>query len=121
METSGGRRPYPAALLGTTLDQSRALVAVDEAGSTLGAARLLGREQSSVREQLDTLNRDFTAPCGEPLVTGQGRRPMRFTATGRELAELARTTLDAWLDGIQRGARGAAGALTVGSTRYTLG
>ncbi|MFF5717490.1 hypothetical protein [Streptomyces buecherae] len=46
---------------------------------------------------------------------------MRFTATGRELVELARTTLDAWWDGIQRGARGAAGALTVGSTRYTLG
>lgn len=111
-----------AALLDTTMDQLRTLIAVHETGSALSAARLLGREQSSVQKQLDTLNRNLGALCGEPLVVKQGRgQDVLFTATGAALAELARGTLAGWADAVEDACRRLGGTLCVGSTRYTLG
>ena len=66
-------------LLDTTFDQLRTLLVVAETGSALQAARILGREQSSVQKQLDTLNRNFQQMCGELLVLRQGRgQPFLF-------------------------------------------
>jgi DNA-binding transcriptional LysR family regulator len=116
------RWQYPTALLDTTMDQLRTLLAVHEAGTALGAARLLGREQSSVQKQLDTMNRNFGALCGEPLVLKRGRsRNVLFTPTGEALAKLARGTLQDWLDSVHGCRRRLGSRLNVGSTRYTLG
>lgn len=110
------------ALLDTTLDQLRTLVVVYETGTALGAARVLGREQSSVQKQIDTMNRNFTELCGEPLVRKQGRgRDVVFTGTGKALVELAGSTLRDWQDEIHECRRRLGGTLTVGTTRYTLG
>ncbi|MEU6129976.1 LysR family transcriptional regulator [Saccharopolyspora sp. NPDC047091] len=112
----------PQALLDTTLDQLRTLVVVHEAGTALAAARLLGREQSSVQKQLDTLNRNFRELCGEPLVLKQGRgKSALFTGTGEALVERARDTLDDWLDVVTDSRRRVGGSLRVGTTRFTLG
>ncbi|WP_246256824.1 LysR family transcriptional regulator [Amycolatopsis anabasis] len=112
----------PQALLDTTMDQLRTLIAVREAGTALGAARLLGREQSSIQKQLDTLNRNFRELCGEPLVRKQGRgKDVLFTGTGEALVEMARDTLSGWLDGIHECRRHLGETLTVGTTRFTLG
>ncbi|MGA4842944.1 LysR family transcriptional regulator [Streptomyces sp. G45] len=117
-----GPPQFPAALLDTTMDQLRTLLAVHEHGTALAAARHLGREQSSVQKQLDTLNRTFGALCGEALVLKRGRgKDVLFTATGELLVELARTTLGAWTDGIHDARRRLGRTLSVGSTRYTLG
>src|SRR5262249_7512947 len=110
------------ALLDTTMDQLRTLIAVHETGSALSAARLLGREQSSVQKQLDTLNRNLGSLAGEALVVKQGRgRKVLFTDAGRTLVSLARETLTQWVDGVEEARRRLGGALSVGSTRYTLG
>jgi hypothetical protein len=45
----------PPMLLELTFDQLRTLAVVQEADSANSAARLLGREQSSVQKQIDTL------------------------------------------------------------------
>ncbi|MGR3932553.1 LysR family transcriptional regulator [Streptomyces sp. BRA346] len=120
--SSSDRWQYPAALLDTTMDQLRTLLAVHETGTALGAARLLGREQSSVQKQLDTMNRNFGTLCGEPLVLKRGRsRNVLFTATGESLAELARGTLRGWQEELRDCRRRLGGRLAVGSTRYTLG
>ncbi|MFI9719891.1 LysR family transcriptional regulator [Streptomyces sp. NPDC052396] len=112
----------PQALLETTMDQLRTLIVVHEVGTALGAARLLGREQSSVQKQLDTLNRNFYRLCGEELVLKQGRgKDVLFTSTGTAVVELARATLANWLDGIRESRRRLGGSLVVGTTRYTLG
>lgn len=109
-------------LMHTTMDQLRTLVAVKESGTALGAARVLGREQSSVQKQLDTLNRNFEALCGEPLLVKQGRgRDVVFTGTGEALVTLARQTLGEWLDQIEECRRRLGGTLVVGTTRFTLG
>lgn len=111
----------PTALLDTTMDQLRTLLAVHEAGTALAAARLLGREQSSVQKQLDTMNRNLGTLCGEPLVLKRGRgQEVRFTATGEALVELARTTLREWAAGVRSSRLRLARCLSVGSTRYTL-
>ncbi|MCP9208872.1 LysR family transcriptional regulator [Streptomyces sp. NEAU-Y11] len=113
---------FPAALLDTTVDQLRTLLAVHEAGTALGAARLLGREQSSVQKQIDTLNRNFGTLCGEPLVLKRGRsQNVLFTATGESLVELARGTLEDWRREVREARRRLGSHLVVGSTRYTLG
>lgn len=110
------------ALLDTTLDQLRTLVTVYESGTALGAARTLGREQSSVQKQIDTMNRNFGELCGEPLVRKQGRgQNVLFTETGKALVGLAEDTLRDWLDEIYECRRRLGGTLTVGTTRYTLG
>ncbi|MFD9907788.1 LysR family transcriptional regulator [Streptomyces sp. NPDC059063] len=117
-----GPAQYPAALLDTTMDQLRTLLAVHETGTALAAARQLGREQSSVQKQLDTMNRTFGALCGEALVLKRGRgKDVLFTATGELLVDLARSTLSAWTDGIHDARRRLGRTLSVGSTRYTLG
>lgn len=111
----------PAPLLDTTLDQLRTLVAVHATGTALAAARLLDREQSSVQKQLDTLNRNFRAMCGEPLVVKQGRgRDVLFTGTGEALVDMAHTTLGDWAERIRDCRNRVDRTLTVGTTRYTL-
>ncbi|MEU4740211.1 LysR family transcriptional regulator [Actinosynnema sp. NPDC023658] len=108
-------------LLDTTLDQLRTLIAVYETRSALRAARVLGREQSSVQKQIDTLNRNFKSLCGEPLVVKQGRgKDVLITPTGEALVELARTTLTEWLDSIHECRRKLGTTLTVGTTRFML-
>jgi DNA-binding transcriptional LysR family regulator len=108
-------------LLDTTLDQLRTLIAVYETRSALRAARVLGREQSSVQKQIDTLNRNFKSLCGEPLVVKQGRgKDVLITQTGEALVELARTTLTEWLDSIHECRRKLGTTVTVGTTRFML-
>ncbi|NUT49059.1 MAG: LysR family transcriptional regulator [Saccharothrix sp.] len=108
-------------LMDTTLDQLRTLIAVYETRSALRAARVLGREQSSVQKQIDTLNRNFKSLCGEPLVVKQGRgKDVLITQTGETLVELARTTLTEWLDSIHECRRKLGTTLTVGTTRFML-
>ncbi|MER6309564.1 LysR family transcriptional regulator [Streptomyces sp. NPDC001657] len=117
-----GPQQYPTELLDTTMDQLRTLIVVHEAGTALGAARRLGREQSSVQKQLDTMNRTFAALCGEELVRKQGRgRDALFTATGEALVGLARRTLGEWAEGVHDARRRLGRTLSVGTTRYTLG
>ncbi|KAA2264781.1 LysR family transcriptional regulator [Solihabitans fulvus] len=109
------------ALLDTTMDQLRTLLAVREARSALRAARMLGREQSSVQKQIDTLNRNFRELCGESLVVKQGRgKDVYFTPTGEALAELAHRTLGNWLNEIHECGRRLGTTLTVGTTRFML-
>ncbi|GAA3507587.1 DNA-binding transcriptional LysR family regulator [Streptosporangium album] len=111
----------PPELLDTTLDQLRTLVVVRETGSALRAARTLGREQSSIQKQLDTLNHNFQALCGEMLVTKQGRgRDFLFTATGETVVESARRTLGQWLEEINACRRHIGSTLTAGTTEFTL-
>ncbi|RKT57824.1 LysR family transcriptional regulator [Saccharothrix australiensis] len=108
-------------LLDTTLDQLRTLITVHETRSALRAARALGREQSSVQKQLDTLNRNFKSLCGEPLVVKQGRgKDVLITPTGEALVELAKETLGDWLDAIHECRRKLGTTLTVGTTRFML-
>ncbi|QFU85340.1 LysR family transcriptional regulator [Amycolatopsis sp. YIM 10] len=112
----------PQSLLDTTMDQLRTLIAVRDTGTALGAARALGRAQSSIQKQLDTLNRNFGELCGEPLVVKQGRgQDVLFTETGKAMVERARRTLADWLDEIDEGRRRTGETLTVGTTRFTLG
>ncbi|MCG5216768.1 LysR family transcriptional regulator [Streptosporangium sp. KLBMP 9127] len=111
----------PPALLDTTLDQLRTLIVVRESGSALHAARTLGREQSSVQKQVDTLNRNFQRLCGEMLVTKQGRgKDFLFTPTGEMVVEAARRTLGEWLEEIHASRRRTGRTLTVGTTEHTL-
>ncbi|GAA3926317.1 hypothetical protein GCM10023085_04560 [Actinomadura viridis] len=111
----------PPALLDTTFDQLRTLLVVYETGSALRAARALGREQSSVQKQLDTLNRNCQALCGEVLTLRQGRgKDFLFTPTGENAARLARATLREWLDAVHWSRRRLGRMLTVGTTEFTL-
>ncbi|WP_231333901.1 LysR family transcriptional regulator [Actinomadura graeca] len=111
----------PPALLDSTFDQLRTLLVVYETGSALRAARVLGREQSSVQKQLDTLNRSSQALCGEVLTVRQGRgKDFLFTPTGETSVELARTTFASWLESIHWSRRRLGRMLTVGTTEFTL-
>ena len=111
----------PPALLDLTLDQLHTLLVVRESGSALRAARLLGREQSSVQKQLDTLNRNYRTLCGEVLTVKQGRgKDLLFTPTGEAVARLAGATLADWLAEIHSARRRLGSTLTVGTTEFTL-
>ncbi|MEW2356822.1 LysR family transcriptional regulator [Spirillospora sp. NPDC029432] len=111
----------PAGLLDTTFDQLRTLLVVHETGSALRAARVLGREQSSVQKQLDTLNRNCQAMCGEVLTLRQGRgKDYLFTPAGEDAARLARETLGRWQDAVHQSRRRLGRMLTVGTTEFTL-
>ncbi|XVQ09033.1 LysR family transcriptional regulator [Spirillospora sp. CA-255316] len=111
----------PPGLLDTTFDQLRTLLVVYETGSALRAARALGREQSSVQKQLDTLNRNCQALCGEVLTLRQGRgKDFLFTPTGEGAARLARKTLREWLDAVHLSRRRLGRMITVGTTEFTL-
>ncbi|MEU3290487.1 LysR family transcriptional regulator [Streptomyces longwoodensis] len=110
------------ALLDLTWDQMRTLIVVHEAGTALAAAKILGREQSSVQKQLDILNRNFQTLTGEMLVVKQGRgRDFLFTPTGLEVVERAKATFADWLQGIADSRRRLGSTLTVGTTEFTLG
>lgn len=112
----------PPALLDTTMDQLRTLLVVHETGSALRAARALGREQSSVQKQLDTLNRNFQSLCGEILVSKQGRGvDFLFTTTGEAVVGVARETLGRWLREIHSSRRRLGHTITVGTTEFMLG
>ncbi|MFI7435781.1 LysR family transcriptional regulator [Micromonospora haikouensis] len=109
-------------LLDTTFDQLRTLMLVAETGSALGAARALGREQSSVQKQLDTLNRNFQQMCGELLVIKQGRgQPFLFTPSGQQFIDLARETLETWQASVNDARRRLGQTIAVGTTEFTLG
>ncbi|SNR94167.1 DNA-binding transcriptional regulator, LysR family [Actinomadura mexicana] len=111
----------PPGLLDMTFDQLRTLLVVHETGSALRAARVLGREQSSVQKQLDTLNRNSQVLCGEVLTVRQGRgKDYLFTPTGETTVELARTTFEKWLESIHWSRRRLGRMLTVGTTEFTL-
>jgi DNA-binding transcriptional LysR family regulator len=111
----------PGPLLDVTLDQLRTLLAVQEVGSPLRAAALLGREHSSVRKQLDTLNRIFQHACGEPVVVKQGRgQDYLFTPAGEMAAGVARSMFAEWLAGITDRRRRLGAAVTVATTEFTV-
>ena len=108
-------------LLETTFDQLRTLLLVAETGSALRAARVLGREQSSVQKQLDTLNRNFQQMCGELLVIKQGRGlPFLFTPSGLQFVDQARATLDTWQTSVNEARRRLGQTVAVGTTEFTL-
>jgi len=108
-------------LLDVTLDQLRTVLAVQEAGSPLRAASMLGREHSSVRKQLDTLNRAFQQACGEALVIKQGRgQDYLFTPTGEMAAGVARGMFGDWLAGITDRRRHLGAIVTVATTEFTV-
>jgi DNA-binding transcriptional LysR family regulator len=111
----------PGPLLEVTFDQLRTLLAVHEAGSPLQAARLLNREHSSVRKQLDTLNRIFGEICGETLVVKQGRgQDYLFTPTGEAIVAIARDTFASWLAGVTDRRRHLGATITVATTEFTI-
>jgi DNA-binding transcriptional LysR family regulator len=111
----------PTPLLDITFDQLRTLLAVRESGSPLRAAALLGREHSSVRKQLDALNRTFQAACGEAVVVKQGRgQDYLFTPTGEMAAEIAAGMFSDWLAGITERRRRLGAVVTVATTEFTV-
>jgi DNA-binding transcriptional LysR family regulator len=111
----------PGGLLDLTLDQLRTLVVVRRTGTALGAARRLGREQSSVQKQLDTMNGIAQRLVGESLVIKRGRgQDVLFTPTGETLVELAERTLDSWLTGTHAARRRLGSTVTVGTTEFTI-
>jgi DNA-binding transcriptional LysR family regulator len=111
----------PPTLLEFTFDQLRTLVVVQEAGSANGAARILGREQSSVQKQIDTLNRSFQRMCGELLAVRQGRgQPCLFTPTGVAVAEQARAVLAKWQAQVNDVRRRIGKTVAIGTTEFTL-
>jgi DNA-binding transcriptional LysR family regulator len=111
-----------ASLLELTFDQLRTLLLVRETGSALRTARQLGREQSSVQKQLDTLNRHFQRLCGELLVVKQRRgQDVLLTPTGHTVTALADELFADWTAGVQDCRRRLGRTLTVGTTEFTLG
>src|SRR5712664_3856788 len=79
----------PAELLDVSLDQLRTLAVVHVTGTAQRAARVLGREQSSVQKQLDNLNKTAVRLVGEALVVKQGRgKDFLFTPSGDEVVAL---------------------------------
>lgn len=111
----------PTQLLDVTMDQLRTLLAVRETGSPLRASRLLEREHSSVRKQIDTLNRVFQQICGEALIVKQGRgQDYLFTPTGQALAEIAAQSFVDWLGGITDRRRKLGATVTVATTEFTV-
>jgi DNA-binding transcriptional LysR family regulator len=108
-------------MLDVTLDQLRTLLALQEAGSPLQAAGMLGREHSSVRKQLDTLNRAFQQACGEVLVIKQGRgQDYLFTPTGEMATSVGRRMFADWLAGITDRRRRLGAVVTVATTEFTV-
>jgi DNA-binding transcriptional LysR family regulator len=120
-DSLNGLLSCPPMLLDVTFDQLRTLVVVQEAGSANGAARILGREQSSVQKQIDTLNRLFQRMCGELLVVKQGRgQPFLFTPSGTAVVEQGRTLLADWQAGVNDARRRIGKTVAIGTTEFTL-
>jgi DNA-binding transcriptional LysR family regulator len=111
----------PPPLLDVTLDQLRTMLALREAGSPLRASRMLDREHSSVRKQLDSLNRTFQQVCGETLAVKQGRgEDYLFTPTGEAMATIASAMFASWLAGITERRRRLGATITVATTEFTV-
>jgi DNA-binding transcriptional LysR family regulator len=111
----------PPPLLNVTLDQLRTLLAVRETGSPLAAARILGREHSSVRKQIDTLNDAFRHLCGETLTVRQGRgEDYLLTPTGEAMTQIAAGMFASWLAGITERRRRLGATVTVATTEFTV-
>ena len=111
----------PSMLLEFTFDQLRTLVVVQEAGSANSAARILGREQSSVQKQIDTLNHSFQRMCGEYLAIRQGRgQPFLFTPTGLAVTQQARAMLADWQVRVNDARRRIGKTVAIGTTEFTL-
>src|SRR5581483_8955763 len=120
-DSLSGLLSCPPQLLEFTFDQLRTLVVVQEAGSANGAARLLGREQSSVQKQIDTLNRGFQRMCGELLVIKQGRgQPFLFTPTGTAVARQAHALLSDWQAQVNDARHRIGKTVALGTTEFTL-
>ncbi len=111
----------PAEMLDVTLDQLRTLAVVHVTGTAQRAARVLGREQSSVQKQLDNLNKAAARLVGEALVGKQGRgKEFLFTPSGEEVVELAAQTLSSWTDSLHRSRRRVGSTVTFGTTEFTV-
>lgn len=111
----------PAPLLDITLDQLRTLLVVHHTGSPLAACRVLGREHSSVRKQLDTLNRDFQRICGEAAAVKQGRgQDYLFTPTGQMAVDLATGMFGDWSAALTERRRQLGATVTVATTEFTV-
>jgi DNA-binding transcriptional LysR family regulator len=111
----------PPPLLDITHDQLRTLLVVHYTGSPLAAARILGREHSSVRKQLDTLNRAFQRVCGEAAAVKQGRgQDYLFTPTGQMAIQLATGIFGDWLAAITERRRQLGATVTVATTEFTV-
>ncbi|KZM69040.1 LysR family transcriptional regulator [Nocardia terpenica] len=111
----------PPPLLDLTIDQLRTLLAVHQTGSPLAAARLLSREHSSVRKQVDKLNDAFTQMCGEPICIRQGRgQNYLFTPTGEQIAAHCRGMLGDWLTEISARRRKLGASITIATTEFTV-
>lgn len=120
-DSLNGLLACPPMLMELTFDQLRTLVVVHEADSANSAARILGREQSSVQKQIDTLNRSFQRMCGELLAIRQGRgKPFQFTPTGHVVAEQARAMLTDWQSRVNDARRRIGKTLAIGTTEFTL-
>src|SRR5690606_34612680 len=111
----------PTPLLDTTLDQLRTLLVVHHTGSPLAAARILGREHSSVRKQLDTLNRVLQRICGEAAAIKQGRgQDYLFTPTGQMAVQLATGMFSDWLTALTERRRQLGTTVTIATTEFTV-
>lgn len=111
----------PAEMLDVSLDQLRTLAVVRVTGTAQRAARVLGREQSSVQKQLDNLNKAATRLVGEALVVKQGRgKEVLFTPSGEEVVALATETLRSWTDSLHRNRRRVGSTVTFGTTEFTV-
>jgi DNA-binding transcriptional LysR family regulator len=97
------------------------LAVVHVTGTAQRAARVLGREQSSVQKQLDTLNNAAARLVGEVLVVKQGRgKEFVFTPSGEEVVKLAAQTLLSWTDSLHRSRRRVGSTVTFGTTEFTV-
>src|SRR5947209_10957307 len=90
-------------LLATTFDQLRTFSTVCRLANIRTAARALGRDHSSVRKQLDTLeDRFYGVANGRLLVHATSRGgALHVTDAGRRVQEFADRTLAA-LEGVWR-------------------
>jgi len=112
----------PNAMLSLTLDQLRTLVLIHQTGSPRKAALILGRDQSSVIKQLDSLNEYFEQLCGEPLATKRNRgEDYALTKTCDLVSELSQQMLSSWDEHFENRRQEVGQSLVVAATTFTLG
>lgn len=108
-------------LLRLTFDQLRTIVILYETGSPLKASKKLGRDQSSVMKQVDTLNRYFKKLCGEGLATKRRRgEDYAFSSTGKNVVDWARSSLKDWENKLESTRRLAGRKLVVATTASSV-
>ena len=109
------------ALLQLTFDQLRTVVVLGKKKSALRAATELGRDQSSVQKQLETLNKRFEQLCGEAVARPTRRgRDLEFTRTGEWLIALADSLLAEWHAELQAHRLHLGNTIAVGATPFIL-